>query len=330
MLAIASVTSPFFALIGIGYVAGRTRALPAGSVPGLNAFVLYFALTALLFRVSADIPVAQLLAPVPIAVWLVSGLAVLAFGTIPARQGGRSWLDSAFGGLIASQSNSGFMGLPLLVALLGPAAAGPVSTTLLVDVVIIQSVAVVISRRDLPGPDSLTAELSASLRRAAANPLPWAIIAGVLWGTLGLKLPEPVDAVMTLLAAAATPVALFTIGAVLARSAPVRMSPTGAHGLADASRPRHGVRDISWLTGLKLVVHPMLVYGLSYLAVMFGLPLDDDVKLTLVLVASLPAAANVTLLAERFAADGSRVARVILISTLLSFLTVTWAATLLT
>ena len=48
------------------------------------------------------------------------------------------------------------------------------------------------------------------------------------------------------------------------------------------------------------------------------------------LVAALPAAANITLLAERFGADGARVARVIMVSTVVSFVTFTLAARLLT
>ena len=50
MIEILSVTFPFFALIAIGYLAARTRALPATAVPGLNTFVLYFALTGMLFK----------------------------------------------------------------------------------------------------------------------------------------------------------------------------------------------------------------------------------------------------------------------------------------
>lgn len=321
MLAIASVTFPFFALIAIGYAAARARVLSVAAVPGLNVFVLYFALTAMLFQVAARTPVARLLDPASVSLWLVAGLTVIALGVLPARRSGRSWLDASFGGLIASQSNSGFMGLPLLVALLGPAAAGPVTTTLLVDIVVLQSVAVTLSRRDSRGA-SLPAEVVASLRRAAANPLPWAIVAGAVWGMLDAPLPGPVAEVVALLAASATPVALFTIGAVLARPSVHRDATGAARSAARA--------DVLWLAGLKLLAHPALVWCLGAAAVAAGAAVGADALVAMTLVAALPAAANITLLAERFGADGSRVARVILVSTVVSVVSFVLAARLLT
>lgn len=314
------VTFPFFALIAIGYAAARTRVLPAAAVPGLNVFVLYFALTAMLFEVAARTPVAELLDPASVTLWLVAGLTVITLGVLPARRRGVPWLDASFGGLIASQSNSGFMGLPLLVALLGPAAAATVTTTLLVDIVVLQSVAVTLSRRDARGAH-LGEEVVASLRRAAANPLPWAIVAGGLWGTLDVPLPGPVAEVVALLAAAATPVALFTIGAVLARPS-AHQGPSGS----DRAAAR---RDVLWLATLKLLAHPALVWGLGTAALVAGAPLDAAVLVVMTLVAALPAAANITLLAERFGADGARVAHVILVSTVASVVTFVVAAGLL-
>ena len=60
MQAIFSVTVPFFALILAGYLAARRRILPLDAVPGLNAFVLYFALPCLLFRFGSTLPVVTL------------------------------------------------------------------------------------------------------------------------------------------------------------------------------------------------------------------------------------------------------------------------------
>ena len=73
MLAIWSVTFPFFALIGIGYLAARTGALPVAAVPGLNVFVLYFALTAMLFQLGASTPIGELLDPGARVVLTISG-----------------------------------------------------------------------------------------------------------------------------------------------------------------------------------------------------------------------------------------------------------------
>lgn len=322
MLAILSVTFPFFALIGIGYGAARTRILPLESVPGLNTFVLYFALTAMLFQLGAQTPIAQLLDPMVLAVWLLGGVLVMVVAAATALRRGLGWLDASFGALIAVLPNSGFMGVPLLIALLGDQAAGPISASLLVDIVFIQSIGVAFTHRGTGERRGLGTEIAASLLRMAKNPLPWAIVLGGLWGWTGLALPGPIDAVLMMLAAAATPAALFTIGAVLARE----------QGSAPAGRVRTGIRawgDVYWLAALKLFAHPIVIWALGAAAIAAGLPLDPFAHLVLVLVAALPAAANVSVLAERFGADNGRIARVILVSTVLSFVTFTAAVALL-
>ena len=78
----------------------------------------------------------------------------------------------------------------------------------------------------------------------------------------------------------------------------------------------------------KLVLHPALVFALALAARALGAPLGDLEIVALTLTAALPSAANVAMLAERFGADNGRIARIILLSTTLSFVTFTslaWA-----
>ncbi len=76
---------------------------------------------------------------------------------------------------------------------------------------------------------------------------------------------------------------------------------------------------------IKLIVHPLLMLGIGSAARAAGLPLDPYALTVLVLVACLPSASNVAMLAERFGADSGRIARIILVSTALSFLTISGA-----
>jgi malonate transporter len=80
---------------------------------------------------------------------------------------------------------------------------------------------------------------------------------------------------------------------------------------------------------IKLVVHPVLVgwWAGRHRA---GLPLDRFALTVMVLVAALPSASNVSLLAERFGADNGRIARIILLSTVLAFFSFSAAVALLT
>lgn len=312
---IVSVIIPFFALVVIGFLAARSGALPLEAVTGLNNYVLYFALSALLFRLGARTPVADLLDPTLLTLWFLAGLVVMALAVLSAVRRGLGWLDSALGGLIAVLSNSGFMGLPLIAALVGVDSTGPIITTLLVDIVLMQSIALALSQRDHGGRHPVHQVVSA-LARVARNPMPWAIVLGAVWGVGGLTLPGPVDEVLRMLADSATPVALFTIGAVLARQR-MRAHAAGRRPLGPLSG------DILWLTGLKLLAHPAVVGLLGWAALRAGIPLTRSTLVVLVLVAALPSATNASMLAERLGADNGRIASVILTSTALGFGTFT-------
>ena len=311
VLTILIVTFPFFALVLCGYVAAHRRWLPMESIGGLNAFVLYFALPCMLYRFGASMPVARLFDPSVVAVWLPCAL-LMVVATLRWSLNERiRWNDAAFGALVSAFPNTGFMGVPLLVALLGPAAAGPAIATLLVDLVITSSLCIALSRLEGAGHAGATAAARKALRGVALNPMPWAILLGGLSSALGLEPIQPLAATIGLLGDAASPVALFTIGAVLARS----------QWVAAQTRSVLPVRDYLPVAVAKLVVHPLLVLGVGTAAVAGGLPLDPFALTVLVLAAALPSASNVSLLAERFGADTGRIARIILLTTAAAFLT---------
>ncbi len=306
MLGILLVTFPFFALVLCGYVAARRALLPQAAIPGLNTFVLYFALPCMLYRFGASTPTAQLLDGALVAVYLASALIMVAF-TVAVTRGARiGWNDASFGALVAAFPNTGFMGVPLLVALLGVQAAGPAIVTIVIDLIVTSSLCIALSRLD--SADAHGAEVAAkkALQGVALNPMPWAIALGGVASALDFALPGPVMQTVGLLADAASPVALFTIGAVLARS---QMNSSAATPLADYVP----------VVAIKLIVHPLLVGLMGLAAIALGLPLDPYALTVVILVAALPSASNVALLAERFGADNGRIARIILLSTVLAF-----------
>ena len=114
MLNVLLVTFPFFALVLCGFVAARRRLLPLEAISGLNSFVLFFALPCLLFRFGASTPIAQLLDGAAIAVYLVCALVLVGFVVAASMNRRIGWNDAAFGALVATFPNTGFMGVPLL------------------------------------------------------------------------------------------------------------------------------------------------------------------------------------------------------------------------
>ena len=320
VLDILLVTFPFFALVLAGYIAARRRMLPLDAIPGLNSFVLYFALPCLLYRFGSTTPLAQLLDASLFLTYLLCALILVGFVVAASMNRRIGWNDAAFGALVAVFPNTGFMGVPLLVALLGAAAAGPVIVTLVVDLVITSSLCIALSRLDGADEHGVARATKNALMGMLANPMPWAILLGALASAIQLVLPKPVMQTIGLLADAASPVALFTIGAVLARSQML----AAAHEHAPIP-----LRDYVPVAFAKLILHPLLVLLVGAAAIALGAPLAPFALKVMVLVAALPSASNVAMLAERFGADNGRIARIILVSTAAAFFTFSGAVALL-
>ncbi|MFM2185684.1 MAG: hypothetical protein RIR43_256 [Pseudomonadota bacterium] len=311
MQAILAVTVPFFALILAGYVAAQRGWLPLAAIPGLNTFVLFFALPCMLLRFCMNTPLAALLDPVISGLYIACAAVVLGLALVLGRASGAGPRDAAFSALVAAFPNSGFIGVPLLVALLGPGAAGPIICTMLVDMMLTTSACLAWAQRERHAASPSTrpaAAFLAALKAPLMNPLPWSIALGALMSGFTLQFVGPVDKAIGMLADAASPVALFTIGAVLYRS---RSAPSGP--------ARGGL--LGSVVAIKLVLHPALVFGAALLARRMGASLSDLQVAAITLACALPSASNVSILAERHGADSGLVARIILGSTVAAFIT---------
>ena len=338
MLDVLALMAPFFGLVALGWIAARRGLLPVDGIGGLMTFVLYFALSALLLRLSAQGRLQAGASATLLLVYATASLVVMGLGLWWARRAGLSRRNGALAALVTAFPNTGFLGLPLLTSLLGPDAAGPVAATLLIDVLVSCSLAMAWAHShphpavDARGaaareePDDLPANdpgplvaLKRSLLGALRNPLLQAMAVGMVLAALGWALPKPVDDVVRLLGQASTPAALVTLGAIVARS---QMRPglaAGAVSVVGASSARGGAHAVApslwWLVALKLLVHPALVWLAAAVAAELGHALPPLSVLALTLAAALPSAANVSMLAEREGADTAMVARVILWTT---------------
>ncbi len=320
MLDVLRVTFPFFALVLCGYWAARRQMLPFEAIPGLNGFVLFFALPCMLFRFGANTPIAQLLDASAFFMYMFCALVMVAFVVAITLNKRFGWNDAAFGALVGAFPNTGFMGVPLLVALLGNAAAGPAIVTIVIDMLITTSLCIALSRLDGAGQQGVGQAAKNALLGVVKNPLPWAILLGTLFSAFQIELPGPVEKTVALLGDAASPVALFTIGAVLARSQKI------------AHHEQHGTltwKDYVPVALIKLFLHPVLVLVVGLAVISMGTPIDAFALKVMVLVAALPSASNVAMLSERFGADNGRIARIILVSTAAAFLTFSGAVALL-
>lgn len=300
MLPILLKTLPFFALIGVGYWAGRTRFFTPEATAWLTKFVFYFALSAMLFRFAATLPLGEIFDLPFVLAYLSASALLYAIAMAVALLGGRGLEEAAIEAQCAQSGNTGFLGVPMLVVLLGAQAAGPVLMVLTVDMVVFSSLITLIitgARGGALGRQTLRMLAMGWLR----NPMVVSIVLGLIWSGLALPVPGPVNEFLGLLGGAATPGALFAIGASL------------------AGRSADGWQIAAWLSFAKLVLHPALVA----VAALWLFPVDPTAGGVMIAAASLPVAGNVYILAQHYGVAPQRVSTSILISTAVSILTVT-------
>jgi malonate transporter len=292
------LTFPFFAVCLLGWIAARSGMLSDGAVRSLNVFVFNFAMPALIIGAISRADVAQLLNWRLALGWLVAGLVIFAAGALVARtilgksSTAREW---AIAGQAAAVGNIGFLALPLTYGAFGDAAVGPIIIALVVDLVILIPLSIAV----LEGAGSL----ARMLKGVALNPFILSIFAGLALALSGIGLPDALDHLSQFLGAAASPAALFALGASLA-----------------ARSAREGLPLVTGLSALKLFVHPLLVFVLLY--PVLGAPLAATA--IAVTIAAMPVAGNVFVIAERYGVLVRDMSAAVLVSTVLCVATVSF------
>lgn len=303
------VFAPFFALVGLGWLAVHVQLITPLGVRALNTFVLFFGLPAMVFQLAARGALgADTLGPMLLA-YGVSGTLVLVVAASVYARAGMARQHSGLLALATVFPNTGFLGLPLLTALLGSGAAGPVMATLLVDVLWLSSLGLMwASSSTASGQRTAGSTLMQSMEGALRNPLLWSMAVGLLFHEMAWQVPAVADKTLHLLGVAASPTALFALGGVLHRKG---QSP-------EASLPLPTRWVLPSGIAMKLLLHPALVLSMGLWVQEAGWPLSHAALLALVMAAALPSASNVLLLAERRMAQPVWVARLVLWTTMLS------------
>ena len=303
MLSTLMVVLPIFALILAGWLVRRVGLLSAHATTELNRFVVYLALPALLFDVMAHTHWDEIWQPGFIAVFGLSSLAVFGLTVWVRLRRPLHLADAAIDGLNAGYANTGFMGFPLALVALGREALAPTTIAAIMTVCVVFAAAIILIEIGLQTQArrvDLARKVAGSLVR---NPLLVAPFLGALVPAAGPPLPLPAETFLKLLGGAASPCALVGLGLFLAqkREAPERDRVATA-----------------LLVGLKLVVHPVL----AWLLARFVFDLPPLLPHTAVLMAALPTGTGPFMLAEFYRREAEVTARVVLVSTILSVLTV--------
>ncbi|WP_116597894.1 AEC family transporter [Primorskyibacter marinus] len=292
-------TLPFFALIALGYGAGRMKFFSAEATAYLTKFVFYFALSAMLFRFSANLSLAEIYDARLAAAYLWGTAFVYGIASVVGFLRGQDVQTTAVEAQCACIGNTGFLGVPMLAVLLGQDAVGPIILVLSIDLIVFSSLIVILITGSRDGRMSLGILRTVGLG-LLKNPMIVSMVLGLGWSSTGVALPAPVNDFLTILGAAATPGALFAIGASLATKSAERLSIA------------------VWISFCKLILHPAFVA----IGALFLFPVEPYKAAVVISAASLPVAGNVFILAQHYGVAPQRVSAAILISTAASILTV--------
>ncbi len=317
MAAILNVAAPIFGVILAGYLAGRFRLLGAEATTALNAFVSLFALPLLFFGTLARTSLRSvfnpaLLAALTLIVLVTFGVGMLSTLVARARSkqpeaaaaGSRVRGLAAMGlqGIASSRGNVAYMGVPLCLSAYGDGSLAPAMLAVIVLSVVVMVLGVLLVEFEIAaGHDPFENSLRIGLQMLR-HPLPLSIIAGLLVSAFGIDLPVPLGKWVDLLAAAASPCALFVVGLFL----------------CDRGFSGKGTVEAGLATLIKLVLQPLLA---AIVLPWFVDPQTVGARVVL-LMAALPAGASAFVLAKQFDISVEQNGAAVLLSTALSVLTV--------
>ena len=302
MLDVLAVISPIFVLIALGYLGGRVGWLPAEAASGLAAFSFNLAIPAMLFRsmVVADLPSAE---PYKIwgsyfgaalGTWLVAAVLTAIYLRRPAADGVSIGMSAGFANVV-------MIGIPLCLVAFGPQAAGTSAIIVALHsplLWLIASLHLVLAGSDRS--TSLAGAASQLFRDIAGNTIILAIIAGLLWRQTGLGLHPQIDQIVEMLARAAIPSALVSLGLSLVGFRIAGQLPT-----------------LSLIVVLKLVLMPLCAWYLA--SEVFQLPALEVGVITI--FAAMPTGANAYLFASKHGRATNSASGAVALGTLLSIAT---------
>ena len=303
MLDVINLALPFFGLIFLGYVSGKLRKIPDTGMAWMNFFLIYIALPVLFYRILAKTPLQDLASPRFIVATTAATFAafVLAFAVTMALPR-RGVSQAAIAGMAGAYGNIGYMGPGLALAVLGTEAAVPVALIFCFDnILLFTLVPFLMALAGTSGRGFGSAALEVA-QRIVLHPFIIATAAGVLAAALQIQLPVALDRLMEFLQNAAAPCALFALGVTVALR-PLKQVPW----------------EVPIVILIKLLLHPVIVLVLlSALG-----PLPPAWVYTAVLMAALPPALNVFIIARQYGVWVPQASGSVLLGTLVSVVTLT-------
>jgi malonate transporter len=297
---VADLVLPVFAVIVTGWLAGWLGYIPRSLADGLVHFAYNVAMPALLFITIAQEPGRNLLE------WrflmAFGGGSILCFALvflIVRIAWGCDLASSTIQGMAAAMTNTGFVALPILHSIYGQPAVLPAAIATVFVAAVMFPASVILLESAQRGQHGSSTRPVLLLKQITLNPMVLSTLVGLAWAVAGWPIPVPIATYLNIFAAALTPCALFAIGLGLT---------------AEGMRSKLAASTI--LTVVKLVIMPLVVYGLCVIS-----SLNPLYTIAAVVCAAVPTAKTVFILAGEYKVEEELVTATVSITTLLSVVT---------
>ncbi|ARQ01739.1 AEC family transporter [Pseudorhodoplanes sinuspersici] len=302
MIEVLNLALPYFGLILLGYACGRIKQIPDTGLAWMNFFIVYVALPCLFYRIVAKTPLEQLANVSFVLGTTLSTLIAFTLALAIALIGRRTMPQATIAGLAGGYGNIGYMGPGLALSTLGTESAAPVALIFCFDSILLFSLVPLLMA--IGGSDRRGFWRSALhiIRSIVLHPFIIATVLGVASAAVHFEPPVALDRLMQFLQNASAPCALFVLGVTV------------------ALRPFPKLHwDVPAIVPIKLILHPLIVF---FVLGWFG-PFSASWTYAAVLMAALPPALNVFILARQYDVWVEEASGSVLIGTLVSVVTLT-------
>lgn len=310
MTALATIVLPVFIVLGFGYAARWRGYFDDAGIDGLMKFTQWFAIPCLLFKAIATIDLAAGFDPGLLGAFYGGALSGFVVGYLGARHiFKRTSADAIAIGFVGLFSNSVLLGLPIMERAYGVEALAGNFAIIAMHAPFCYLIGITcmeVSRARATG--TSLRKLPRIVGRAIfRNALIIGITLGLIVNLSGMTLPGVLMDAIDLMIRAALPAALFGLGGILYRY-----------------KPEGDIRAIVFITGVSLVVHPTITYGLGRA---FGL--SDAALRSAVITAAMAPGVNAYLFANIYGAARRVAASAVLVGTGMCIFTATFWLTVL-
>ena len=309
MASVITVVLPVFAVIALGYLAGRFGYFAADAVKPLNDYTFGLAVPAFMFRSMARLEIAELPTDLWISffgaaafTWVAATIITATMLERPADHAPSIAMSSSFGNVV-------MLGLPLSIAAFGETAAAPAALIVALHTPMLLMTATIhqIATTD-KGKSSVWSVAQELVLEMVRSPIILSILAGILWRATGIGLHPAVDRVLFMLAQSAIATSLVGLG----------LSLVGLEIRGQTS-------TLATIIALKLIVMPMIAWLLAVQIIGMA-PVAAGVA---VLFAAMPTGANAYLFASRTGRAVNSASGAVALGTILSVITTAIAVSIL-